>query len=301
MTEKDSQMRLRSDLARSGGRSTEADMTVADLANLMQSQLASYQRTVKEDFKKLGDSLSSLTTQMSKLRKEITSDIEKLRDENNRTFDKETSLALDRSARINDLVVSGVPYVDGENLLSYFHTWCKTFGYTETNYPLVDIRRLSKGMLTAGSVYTILIQFAITVQRNDFYSRYLRSRSLSLSDIGFSVAKRIYINENLGPNVRKLRSKALQLKKDGRLRGVFTRNVGSRCCCCCQMIFCCCVRSVDCSCIRRSIYFLFLFVPKKYDVDAFSRMFVIMKNVDFYEMLFYYPPLIAKSFYLSNG
>lgn len=235
MTDKDNQIRLRSNsLSKSGGKGTEADMTVAELANLMQSQLANYQRTVKDDFKKLGDSLSSLTTQMSKLREDISSDIEKLREENNRTFDnlttsidtarKETSLALDRSARINDLVVSGIPFLDGENLLSYFHTWCKSFGYAEKNYPLVDVRRLSKGILTAGNVYMILLQFAITVQRNDFYSRYLRSRSLSLSGIGFSVDKRIYINENLGPNVRNLRSKALQLKKDGKLRGVFTRN-----------------------------------------------------------------------------
>lgn len=70
----------------------------------------------------------------------------------------------------------------------------------------------------------ILIQFAITVQRNEFYSRYLNSRSLSLSGIGFSVDKRIYINENLGPIVRNLRSKALQLKKAGKLRAVFTRS-----------------------------------------------------------------------------
>lgn len=70
----------------------------------------------------------------------------------------------------------------------------------------------------------VLIQFAITVQRNDFYFKYLRSRSLSLSEIGFSVNKRIYINENLGSDVRNLRSKALQMKKDGKLRGVFTRN-----------------------------------------------------------------------------
>lgn len=209
-------------------------MTVAELANLMQSQLATYQRTVKEDFKKLGDSLSSLTTQMSKLREDIASDIEKLREENSQTFNnlsasintarKETSIALDRSGRKNDLLVSGIPFVDGEDLLSYFHTWCKSFGYSERNYPLVDARRLSKGTLTAGNVYMVLLQFAITVQRNEFYSRYLRSRSLSLSGIGFSVDKRIFVNENLGPDIRSLRSKALQLKKDGKVRGVFTRN-----------------------------------------------------------------------------
>lgn len=209
-------------------------MTVADLASLMQTQFASYQQTAKDDFKKLGASLTSLTSQLSKLRDDIASDMEKLREENKRTFttisssidkaNKQTSLALDRSTRMNDLVVSGIPFVDGEDLLSYFHTWCKAYGYVESNYPLVDIRRLSKGALVAGNVYMILLQFAITVQRNDFYSRYLRSRSLSLTEIGFSVNKRIYINENLAPNVRDLRSKALKLKKEGKLNGVFTRG-----------------------------------------------------------------------------
>lgn len=114
--------------------------------------------------------------------------------------------------------------MDDENLLSYFHTWCRAFGYVESNFPLVDIRRLSRGTMTAGTNYMILLQFAITVQRNDFYSRYLRSRSLSLAELGFSVNKRIFINENLAPNIRALRSKAIQLKKEGKLNGVFTRG-----------------------------------------------------------------------------
>ncbi|XP_055643768.1 uncharacterized protein LOC129779976 [Toxorhynchites rutilus septentrionalis] len=213
---------------------SDADMTVADLASLMQSQLNSYQQSTKEDFKKLSASLSSLTSQLSKFRDNITTEMERLREENKQTFttisssieksNKDTSLAVDRSTRRNDLVISGIPFVDGENLLSYFHSWCRTFGYVESEFPLVDIRRLSKGALAAGKVYMILLQFAITIQRNDFYSRYLRSHSLSLSGIGFSVNKRIYINENLGPSIRALRSKALHMKKEGKLSGVFTRG-----------------------------------------------------------------------------
>lgn len=227
MAEKQTRLRSNS-VAKSDG-----DMIIADLANLMQSQLASLQQTAREEFKKLGASITSLTSQLSKLREDITSDMEGLREENKRTFatfsasiDKaqhDTSLALDRSTRINDLVISGIPFVDGENLLSYFHAWCRSFGYDERNFPLVDIRRLSKGTMSAGNVYMVLLQFAITVQRNDFYSRYLRSRSLSLSGIGFSVNKRIFINENLGPALRALRSKALQLKKEGKLSSVYTR------------------------------------------------------------------------------
>lgn len=213
---------------------SDGDMTVAELASLMQTQLASYQQTTKDDFKKLEASLTSLASQLSKFREEIASDMERLREENTLKFstisstiddiNKQTSSALDRSTRMNDLVISGIPFVDGENLLSYFHIWCRSLSYNESNFPLVDIRRLSRGKMIAGTNYMILLQFAFTVQRNDFYSRYLRSRSLSLSELGFSVNNRIYINENLGPNIRALRSKAIQLKKEGKLDGVFSRH-----------------------------------------------------------------------------
>ena len=86
MPDNDHQTRLRSNwLVKPPAKSSDADMTVAELANLMQSQLATYQRTAKEDFKKLGDSLSSLTIQMTQ-REVIASDIEKLREANNKSF-----------------------------------------------------------------------------------------------------------------------------------------------------------------------------------------------------------------------
>lgn len=62
------------------------------------------------------------------------------------------------------------------------------------------------------------------MQRNDFYARYLRSRSLSLLGIGFSVDQRIYMNESLAPTLRVLRSKALAMRRNGQLSGVNTKD-----------------------------------------------------------------------------
>lgn len=42
--------------------------------------------------------------------------------------------------------------------------------------------------------------------------------------IGFSVDKRIFVNENLGPSAREIRTKALKLRREGKLRSVFTKN-----------------------------------------------------------------------------
>lgn len=213
------------------GPTTSNDMSVGDLANLMKSQFSAYQRSTKEEIKTMGDKLS---TEIDILKRDITSDVDKLREETKKiyaeltstinTLESDTTQALESSIRANDLIVSGIPFVQGEDLMSYFNTWCSSLGYSEEHLPMVDVRRLIGRSSNASNAPNILIQFAITVQRNDFYARYLRSRRLVLSDIGFSVNKRIYVNENLGPAARAIRSKALRMKKDGRLYTVFTRN-----------------------------------------------------------------------------
>lgn len=242
---------LRSNSSSSKNKS-ESDMSVTDLAKLMKSEFASYQKSTSEELKRMSDTMSqfassqkssdnklermseSLSAQIEKLKSDISADMKLLREENNTTIRNltksieevktEAVLSVDQNSRMNDLIVSGVPFTPEENLHRYFSTWCRLLGYPEDVIPLVDIRRLSKGAPKAGTASLILIQFAITIQRNDFFAHYLKSRNLSLSQIGFSVNKRIYINENLGPTSRGLRSKALAMKRNGQLTGVFTKD-----------------------------------------------------------------------------
>lgn len=232
----------------SGKNRSDSDMTVADLANFMKSQFAQYQKSTTEELKRMSDAMSvfassqkgteekleKMSTQLEELRADFSTDIQLLREENNTTIrnltksiEKTKSVAVsavDRNARMNDLIVSGVPFTAGEDLYKYFGIWCRTLGYAASSTPMVDIRRLSKGSPKPGSASLLLIQFAITVHRNDFFALYLKSCKLTLSQIGFSVNQRIFINENLGFVSRGLRSKALALKKNGQLSGVFTRD-----------------------------------------------------------------------------
>lgn len=223
--------RLRSDSTTKGSGSTsDTDMSVAELASMMKSQFATYQRTTVDEIRRLEDSLQ---TQMDKLRSDIGSEFEKIREESNKTTTQlvnsigdskaECMAAVDRSMRANDLVVSGVPFVSGEDLEKYFVIWCRSLGYADNNIPHVDIRRLAKGTPSSGTTYLILVQFAITVQRNEFFARYLRSPKLSLTDIGFTTNRRIFVNENLSIAARELRAKALQMKKREQLMAVYTK------------------------------------------------------------------------------
>lgn len=230
MAEEQNQRRpLRSHSVTKSG-STGDDMSVSELAKLMKSQFSTYQQNTVDEIRRLENSLQS---QIDKLRSDITLDLEQIRKETGKTTTDllnnvganraECLSAVDRSMRANDLIVSGVPFTTGENLGQYFVIWCRSLGYADEAIPLVDIKRLAKGTPTTGTMYLILVQFAITVQRNEFYARYLRSRKLSLTDIGFTTNRRIFVNENLGPVARELRTKALQMKKRGELAAVYTK------------------------------------------------------------------------------
>lgn len=66
--------RLRSNSIRNGSQSSTKEMSVAKLASLMTSQLSAYQRSTKDDIKKLGDKLDKLTTQMEGLKSELSAE-----------------------------------------------------------------------------------------------------------------------------------------------------------------------------------------------------------------------------------
>ena len=226
-----STMRLRSNSLSQQRNANVSDMTVSDLAKLMKSQFATFQRSTREDILKMGD---QLTSQINQLRSDLTSDMDKLREDTSKTVGElvssvdrtkaEVTQTVDRSTKRNDLIISGVPYTRGENLRNYIEAWCRSLGYVEDEMPLVDVRRISKPEANVGTAPIIMLQFAFSAQRNDFFSRYLRSRNLSLAQIGFSVNKRVYVNENLTLVAREIRSKALQLKKAGKIRAVYSRD-----------------------------------------------------------------------------
>lgn len=190
------------------------DMSVSQLAQWISSKLD----TTKEELvKRINEGMVSVKTEIkteldimrSQLDKSI-SDLSKSVATNSDAIQSTTS-ALSRSQYTNDLIVSGVPYIKDEILTNYFETWCKQLGYTSV--PLVDIRRLSKQAMDVGKSYKILLQFAITNQRSDFYHKYLKARSLALDQIGFKSNDRIFINKNLTPLARAIKAKALLVKK----------------------------------------------------------------------------------------
>lgn len=126
--------------------------------------------------------------------------------------------------RTNDLLLSGVPYHSSEDLLDYVTKIANVLGFDNDCVPLIYAKRLARAPIAAGVTPPIILQFAFKLARDDFYSRYLATRNLSLTHLGFDVDKRIFINENLTEEARRIKALAVKLKKAGKLISVYTRN-----------------------------------------------------------------------------
>ncbi|XP_055642488.1 uncharacterized protein LOC129779201 [Toxorhynchites rutilus septentrionalis] len=131
-------------------------------------------------------------------------------------------LAISENA--NDLLVSGVPYVSSENLTNITNAISVALGYTERNIPLVQAKRLARFPIQANAAPPIMIRFAFKCVRDEFYRRYLSSRNLSLTHLGFNMNQRIFIIENLTKEGRRIKNYAVKLKRSGKLFVVFTRD-----------------------------------------------------------------------------
>lgn len=135
-----------------------------------------------------------------------------------------TAEGINRLGRSQDILISGVPYIQNENLLGLFRNMANTLGYKDNQLPMVSLRRMARDPIAPGTMPPIVCQFALKNVRDEFYRSYLNLKTLSLRNFGFDSDNRVYINENLTEQARQIRSEALKLKKKGRLLRVYSRD-----------------------------------------------------------------------------
>lgn len=123
----------------------------------------------------------------------------------------------------NELIISGVPSVDGENLQSTVNAIGRHLAVKSATTQMVETRRIKPGP-NSDRDGLIVVEFALKAARDEFYGAYLRERNLKLRHIGLDSDRRIYINESLTTEARKLKSAALHLKKLGKLTSVYTKQ-----------------------------------------------------------------------------
>ena len=134
------------------------------------------------------------------------------------------SSAVDKFENRNELIISGIPYMNGEDLCAYFRAICKQIDIGESAVPIVDVRRMKSRALKDGDESLVVVQFALKNACDNFYGAYLRRRNLQLNHIGVNSTRRIYVNENLAVSARKVKAAALRMKKAGKFSSVFTKH-----------------------------------------------------------------------------
>lgn len=119
-----------------------------------------------------------------------------------------------------ELVVSGIPFTAGEDLSRCLKKIGEHLAVKDTT-AMTGIRRMRTDDNNGG---LIVVEFALKSSRDEFYSAYLRKRDLKLRHVGLESDRRVYINESLTSEARKLKSAAIHLKKAGKLASVFTKQ-----------------------------------------------------------------------------
>ncbi|KAL9698981.1 hypothetical protein quinque_002422 [Culex quinquefasciatus] len=178
--------------------SPDHDVSNNELARMISNQGKTTQGQIDQLGKDLRDELKQGLGEIKQELNDVRANLNRIKLDVHENTD-----AIARAKLANDLIISGVPFTTGEDLYGCYRSW----------QPLRD-----------GNNCLILLQFAITNQRNDFFGRYLGSRSLTLRQAGFQSDGRVFVNENLTPAARRIKAKAIDLKKEGKLSTVYSRS-----------------------------------------------------------------------------
>lgn len=122
-----------------------------------------------------------------------------------------------------DVIISGIIYIDGEDLLGIIQKICAVVECKHTALTLIkDIFRTSSPI--AGKPGLIILKFNTKYLKKQFMIAYSKHKSLCLKDIGFHSEGRIYINDSLSPENRIMFNNARKLVKNNALSGAMIKR-----------------------------------------------------------------------------
>lgn len=130
-----------------------------------------------------------------------------------------------RSKRLNDIVLRGIPVYQNEQLLKMFESISKAIKYEHPIHACINnIFRIGKRNINTGSASPIIVQFTTLLYKREFMSQYFKHGDLKLSDIGGNTSNRIYASDNLTKHNGVIHHRALQLVKTKQLQKVQIRS-----------------------------------------------------------------------------
>jgi hypothetical protein len=124
----------------------------------------------------------------------------------------------DNNRRVNNLLISGIPYTDGENLKDIYSLLSTKLGYSSP--PDADVFRY-KG--NDANKRPVVLKFATEFQKRHYFERYFKVSKNLLLDVfpGFKNKKtRVYLQQDFTSAQYKLFRAAMNHKKAGKVSQV---------------------------------------------------------------------------------
>lgn len=204
----------------------------------------------KENEKLSRGIVASLKADIDNVRAELSNDLDVLANNLETNYDKLDSEqaaqavriarledTIARMQRVSELVISGIPVVDGESCVEIVNNISKVIGFHSTPVTFSAFRLNKTGPMNNRTTNRdvigfknndvqplIMVKFDSTGVKSSFIAKYLTFKSLSLKDIGFHVDRRIYIKENLTPSNYKVFRACSDAKRNGLISKLHTKD-----------------------------------------------------------------------------
>lgn len=117
----------------------------------------------------------------------------------------------ERIARLNDVIIKGVPTNHKAKLVDVFGAICSTIGFSHST--ITSINNMFRLSNTNTQSSPILVQFATQLLKREFMSKYYSHGHLQLKHIGISSESRLYASDNLTKLNNSILQKSLQMVK----------------------------------------------------------------------------------------
>lgn len=216
----------------------DTDITLSSAVNMLMNQFRETRESIDDLRKDINNKIDVVKSELESKLQLMSQEICSIKSQSEVKFSNSDTALSTLSDRVdqlshsignlqnrNELIISGIPFIIGENLHELFTAMCKQLGVHDDVCPAVDIRRMkTKDAQRDGDKCLVVMQFALKSSRDHFYSAYLRTRNLNLRHLGLDSDRRIYVNENLTVNARKVKVAALRIKKTGKLSTVYTKQ-----------------------------------------------------------------------------
>lgn len=135
--------------------------------------------------------------------------------------------ALERNHFLRDVVINGIPFIEGEDVYAYFSKICETIAFSPNLHSILRLPRkdstIRSPLVTGSTAFAsssssknnppIIIKFINSDFSRNFIGYYLKFKTLNLTSIGFSSPSRIFVNENLTKPIRALFLNCVNTKK----------------------------------------------------------------------------------------